>query len=160
MTRDSEKLDLEHCGSRLRLDIKQLAVVADTLDGPVPLFRMGSGENWVGYHVLAHLALHRWFRQKDRPVPGFIFFDQPSQAHYPAEQDRDGDVSELPDADREAVFKLFKLMFDVAIELAPSFQVIVTDHADLRDEWFADAVVARWRGQGLVPRWIEARGPG
>jgi hypothetical protein len=159
MTRDSEKLDLEHSGSPLRLDIKQLAVVADTLDGPVPLFRMGSGENWVGYHVLAHLALHRWFRQKDRPVPGFIFFDQPSQAHYPAEQDHDGDVSGLPDADREAVFKLFKLMFDVAVELAPSLQVIVTDHADLRDSWFTDAVVARWRGQGLVPqRWIDARG--
>ncbi|AQS88473.1 hypothetical protein AA101099_0413 [Neoasaia chiangmaiensis NBRC 101099] len=158
MTRDSEKLDLEHSGSRLRLDIRQLAVVADTLDGPVPLFRMGSGENWVGYHVLAHLALHRWFRQKNRPVPGFIFFDQPSQAHYPAEQDRAGDLSDLPDADREAVFKLFKLMFEVAVELAPNFQVIVTDHADLRDKWFADAVVARWRGQGLVPQsWIDAR---
>ncbi len=158
MTRDSEKLDLEHSGSRLRLDVRQLAVVADTLEGPIPLFRMGSGENWVGYHVLAHLALHRWFRQKDRPVPGFIFFDQPSQAHYPSEQDRDGDVSLLPDADREAVFKLFKLMFDVAVELAPNFQVIVTDHADLRDDWFADAVVARWRGQGLVPQsWIDAR---
>jgi len=40
-----------------------------------------------------------------------------------------------------------------------SLQVIVPDHADLRDSWFADAVVARWRGQGLVPqRWIDARG--
>lgn len=157
MTRDSEKLDLEHSGSRLRLDIRQLAVVADTLDGPVPLFRMGSGENWVGYHVLAHLALHRWFRQKERPVPGFLFFDQPSQAHYPAEKDREGDVSELPDADREAVFKLFKLMHDVAVELTPNFQVIVTDHADLRDKWFAEAVVARWRGQGLVPEhWMRS----
>jgi hypothetical protein len=158
MTRDSRKLDLEHSGSRLRLDIRQLAVIADTLDGPVPLFRMGSGENWVGYHVLAHLALHRWFRQKHRPIPGFLFFDQPSQAHYPAEQDRDGDVSALPDADREAVFKLFKLMYDVAEELSPHFQLIVTDHADLRDQWFADAVVARWRGKGLVPQsWIDAR---
>jgi hypothetical protein len=158
MTRDSKKLDLEHSGSRLRLDIRQLAVVADTLDGPVPLFRMGSGENWVGYHVLAHLALHRWFRQKDRPVPGFLFFDQPSQAHYPAEQDSDGDVSVLPDADREAVFKLFKLMFDVAEELSPDFQLIVTDHADLRDQWFADSVVVRWRGEGLVPEhWIDIR---
>jgi hypothetical protein len=62
---------------------RNLTVVADTLDGPVPLSRMGSGENWVGYHVLAHLTLHKWFRQKNRRVPGFVIFDHPSQAHYP-----------------------------------------------------------------------------
>jgi hypothetical protein len=64
MTDYSQRLDLEHRGSQLRLDVRNLTVVADTLNGPVPLFRMGSGENWVGYHVLAHLALHKWFRQK------------------------------------------------------------------------------------------------
>ncbi len=155
MTRDAESLNLEHSGSRLRLDVRQLTVVADTLEGPVPLHRMGSGENWVGYHVLAHLALHRWFRRKNRPVPSFLFLDQPSQAHYPAEQDTDGDVNVLPDADREAVYKLFKLVADVGDELAPDFQIIVTDHADLRESWFADAVVARWRGVGLIPEeWI------
>lgn len=156
MTRDSRNLDLEHSGSRLRLDIRQLTVVADTLDGPIPLQRMGSGENWVGYHVLAHLALHRWFRQKHRPIPAFLFFDQPSQAHYPPDQDRDGSVDVLPDADREAVYKLFKLIFDVGRELSPGFQVIITDHADLREPWFVDSVVDRWRGKGLVPQsWID-----
>jgi hypothetical protein len=64
MTTYSNALNLEHHGSHLRLDIRNLTVVADTLDGPVPLFRMGSGENWVGYHVIAHLGLHKWFRQK------------------------------------------------------------------------------------------------
>lgn len=157
MTRDAQALDLEHSGSRLRLDIKQLSVVADTLNGPVPLQRMGSGENWVGYHVLAHLALHRWFRAKQRPVPAFLFFDQPSQAHYPAEQDRNGDVDVLQDEDREAVYKLFKLMSDVGSGQSSSFQIIVADHADLRERWFSDAVVARWRGVGLIPQsWIES----
>ena len=74
MTVYSEALELEQRGSQLRLDIRNLTVVADTLDGPVPLYRMGSAENWVGYHVLAHLALHKWFRQKRRPVPAFIIF--------------------------------------------------------------------------------------
>ncbi|MGH7247147.1 MAG: DUF3732 domain-containing protein, partial [Pseudomonadota bacterium] len=50
MSAYSDALDLEHHGSQLRLDIRNLTVVADTLDGPVSLFRMGSGENWVGYH--------------------------------------------------------------------------------------------------------------
>jgi len=83
-------------------------------------------------------------------------FDQPSQAHYPAEQDRNGDVEVLPDEDREAVYKLFKLISDVGQELSPGFQVIIADHADLREAWFADAVVARWRGMGLIPQsWID-----
>ncbi len=152
MNEYSEKLELEHRGSQLRLDIRNLTVVADTLDGPVPLFRMGSGENWVGYHVLAHLALHKWFRQKHRPVPGFILFDQPSQAHYPADRDTDGSIDILADEDQRAVRQLFRLIHDAAAELAPNLQIIVMDHADLKDAWFQDAVVERWRkGQKLVP---------
>src|SRR6185437_15077094 len=54
----SKVLDLEHGSGALRLDLKRLTVVADTIAGPIPLYRMGSGENWVGYHVLTYLALH------------------------------------------------------------------------------------------------------
>lgn len=157
MTAYSEALELEHRGSQLRLDIRNLTVVADTLDGPVPLFRMGSGENWVGYHVLAHLALHKWFRQKERPVPGFIIFDQPSQAHYPPERDVEGSIDVLADEDQKAVMQLFKLISDAAAELAPDLQVIVLDHADLKRDWFEHAVIERWRkGKKLVPQsWLD-----
>ncbi|TXN36569.1 DUF3732 domain-containing protein [Methylobacterium sp. WL7] len=137
MTDYSVDLDLEHKGSQLRLDIKNLTVVADTLDGPVPLQRMGSGENWVGYHVLAHLALHKWFRLKKRPVPAFLILDQPSQAHYPPERDADeGSIVALPDEDKTAVYQLFALIAQVADELAPHLQIILMDHADLKEPWF------------------------
>lgn len=156
MTSYSELLELEHRGSQLRLDIRNLTVVADTLDGPVPLYRMGSGENWVGYHVLAHLALHKWFRQKNRPVPAFIIFDQPSQAHYPAERDAEGSLDVLADEDRIAVTQLYKLIATAAAELAPDLQIIVMDHADLKGPWFEDSVIERWRGgKKLIPeQWI------
>lgn len=156
MTEYSENLELEHRGSQLRLDIRNLTVVADTIDGPVPLYRMGSGENWVGYHVLAHLALHKWFRQKNRPVPAFLVLDQPSQAHYPSERDQDGSVDGLKDEDREAVEKLFKLIADATAELAPDLQVIIMDHADLKQDWFQRSVTERWRGgTKLIPQsWI------
>ena len=157
MTTYSEALELEHRGSQLRLDIRNLTVVADTLDGPVPLYRMGSGENWVGYHVLAHLALHKWFRQKNRPVPGFLIFDQPSQAHYPPERDADGSLDVLADEDQAAVLQLFKMISDAATELAPDLQIVVMDHADLKPDWFARSVAERWRkGEKLVPEsWIN-----
>lgn len=157
MTEYSTRLDLEHRGSQLRLEPRTLTVVADTLNGPVPLFRMGSGENWVGYHVLAHLALHKWFRQKGRPVPAFLFLDQPSQAHYPPEKDAEGSIDGLGNEDQTAVLELFKLVSDAAAELDPELQVILMDHADLKTEWFAEAVVERWRsGVKLVPeQWLN-----
>ena len=152
MTEYSASLDLEHHGSQLRLDIRNLTVVADTLDGAVPLYRMGSGENWVGYHILAHIALHKWFRMKERPVPGFLILDQPSQAYYPPEQDSEGSIDGLADEDQTAVQRLFQLISNAAIELGPDLQIIVMDHADLKRDWFERAVVARWRrGEKLIP---------
>lgn len=96
---------------------------------------MGSGENWGGHHVPAHFALNRLFRQKNALYLAFLILDQPSQAHYPVEQNQNGNIEQLPDDDREAVYKLFKLISDVAKELSPSFQVIIMDHADLRETW-------------------------
>ncbi|MGJ7574407.1 DUF3732 domain-containing protein [Variovorax sp. RB2P76] len=155
MTEYAAQLELEHSNSQLRLDIRNLTVVADTEDGPVPLYKMGSGENWVGYHILAHLALHRWFRKKGRPVPAFLILDQPSQAHYPPSQDAEGSLDVLEDDDRKAVRSLFKLVDQAAKELSPTLQIIIMDHADLKEDWFQEAVVERWRGVKLIPpEWL------
>ncbi len=152
MTEYSKKLKLEHTGSILRLDLKKLTVIADTEDGPVPLARMGSGENWVGYHVLTHLALHWWLRKKKRPVPGFLVFDQPTQAYYPPDP-VDGSLDSLKkDEDRQAVQSLFELMNFACTEIEPNFQLIVLDHAHLIQDWFEEAIVEEWRGDNaLVP---------
>lgn len=154
MSAFAETLDLEHSGSELRLDLKKLTVVADTLDGPIPLSRMGSGENWVGYHVLTYLALHWWFRKRDRPVPATLIFDQPSQAHYPAERDQEGSLDPLEDKDRHAVQALFELMHRACAEIE-GLQLIVLDHAHLVDDWFESAIVEEWRRERFLvpPSW-------
>ncbi len=156
MSKFADSLDLEHSGNELRLDIKKLTVVADTLDGPIPLHRMGSGENWVGYHVLTYLALHWWFRKRNRPVPAMLIFDQPSQAHYPAERDQEGSLNPLDDKDRHAVQALFELMYRASQEIE-GLQLIVLDHAHLTDDWFEASIVEEWRrGRFLVPpTWDE-----
>ena len=48
-------------------------------------------------------------------------------------------------------------MKNAADEIGDNFQVIVLDHAHLRDEWFENALVEEWRdGVALVPaNWIE-----
>lgn len=136
MTTWAELLQLEHSEFPLRFDLKKLTIVSDTLDGPVPMDRMGSGENWVGYHLIAHLALHKWFCIKNRPVPRFLFLDQPSQVYFPPEQDASGKFLSVGDDDREAVSRMFRFVFDVVEALSPGLQVIFTEHADIGESWY------------------------
>lgn len=156
MTRWANQLQLEHSGSNVRLDMNRLTVVTDTEQGPAPLFRIGSGENWVGYHLVAHLALHRYFVRQRRPVPRILMLDQPTQVWYRSEVDqRSGALS--ADRDREAVNRLFQLIHEVVQELAPELQIIVCDHANLAEDWFQESVVHNWRhGEQLIPQdWID-----
>jgi prefoldin subunit 5 len=146
MTKWARELELEHSTSPLRFDLKNLTIVADTADGPVPMARMGSGENWVGYHLIAHLALHQWFVERALPVPHFLFFDQPSQVYFPSEKDVDGSLSVVSEDDRVAVSRMFQLIFTAVRAVAPGLQVIVTEHADINEEWYHTAVIERWRG--------------
>jgi len=152
MTEWARRLELEHAKHPLRFNLKKLTIVADTPEGPIPMERMGSGENWVGYHLIGHLALHGWFTENRRPVPRFLFLDQPSQVYFPSELDVDGSIDSLQNDDRVALRRMFQLVFDVVSEMAPGFQVIITEHADLSEPWYQDAVVERWRsGRKLVP---------
>ena len=152
LTKWAQDLQLEHSRFPLRLDIKKLTIVADTDDGPVPMDRMGSGENWVGYHLIGHLALHEWFTNRDRPVPRFLFLDQPSQVYFPPEKDVDGSIERLDEDDRHAVSRMFRLVFDIVEGITPGFQVVITEHADISEDWYQQAVVEKWRGGlKLVP---------
>lgn len=152
MTEWARRLQLEHSTHPLRFNLKKLTIVADTPDGPIPMDRMGSGENWVGYHLIGHLALHGWFTGHNRPVPRFLFLDQPSQVYFPPEKDVDGSLDPLQSEDRVALRRMFELVFEKVASLAPRFQVIITEHADLNEPWYQGAVVEKWRGgEKLVP---------
>ncbi len=146
------KVKLEYSDSPLRLDTKNLTIVADTLERPVPMSQMGSGENHVGYHIVAHLALHDWFARRKRPVPSFLIFDQLSQAHFSPDSDAKAPKAKV-DADRLAVKGLYGLIFDVTNALNGGLQVLITDHPYFDDDQrFKDAVVERWiDGRKLVP---------
>ncbi|KZM50072.1 DUF3732 domain-containing protein [Labrenzia sp. OB1] len=148
MTEYARDLLLEHSDGQTRLDTRRLTVVSETQYGSIPLEDMGSGDNWVGCHVISHMALHDWFRAKNRPVPAFVVFDQPSKAHYPPEID---DLSGMDDDDRKSVVRLFRFMYEKS-EMDRPFQTIVLDHADEKEEWFQASVIERWReGVKLVP---------
>lgn len=161
MTKWSECLKLEHSENPIRLNIKKATVIVDMENRFVPLRKIGSAENWVGYHIITHLALHKHFAKHSRPVPKFLFLDQPSQVYYPREKDTElkGSLDSLSDEDKKSVYRLYKFIFDFIEQHVPQFQIIVTDHADLADKDFQSSVVERWRGKNaLIPQeWIDEK---
>lgn len=152
MSEWARELQLEYSEYPLRLDLKHLTVVADGDNGPIPMDRMGSGENWVGYHLIAHFALHKWFVRHSRPVPRFLFIDQPSQVYFPEDRDWEQSRKDAIGNDRQAVSRMYKLSLNIVKQLSPSFQIIMTDHANIDEPWFQDCIIERWReGRALVP---------
>jgi len=156
MSEWGKQLSLEYSGAPLRIDLRRLNVVADLPTGLIPLDKMGGGENWVGYHLVAFAAMHSHFIEAKRPVPRFLMLDQPSQVYFPQDRPLHEPTGEL-DEDEVAVARMFQFLVDFAQKFGNEFQVIVMDHADLQDEKFQQAVVQRWRkGEALIPLdWIN-----
>jgi hypothetical protein len=152
-----KKLGAEFSEFPFRLDLNQLTLVADRPERPVPMFRTGGGENHLAYHLAALLALHQFAEEAKRPLPGFLFIDQPTQVYFPSEKaydEADGSVERTEaDADILAVRRLFELLRDFTQKQCVGFQIIVTEHANLRDQWFQEALVeASWsKPPALVP---------
>lgn len=140
-----------------RLDLHNLTVVIDRPARPVYMNKTGGGENHLAYHLAALLALHRFTSTYNQPMPRFMLIDQPTQVYFPSEGayiQADGSFEQTEkDADLEAVRRLFEVLLRFTIEDAPGFQLIVTEHANLRDEWFQAALVeGPWtKPPALVP---------
>ncbi|MGO0258245.1 DUF3732 domain-containing protein [Priestia aryabhattai] len=160
MTHWAEYLQLEHSRFPYRLDLRNLTVIADSDERPIPMNKMGSGENWMGCHLIALLSLHKFFIKKERPIPSFLVLDQPTQVYFPPEiyKKLEGNSNEISDEDSIAVKRMYDLLFNICEELYPNFQIIVLDHANIKDGKFQNALVEEpWRnGKALIPKsWLN-----
>jgi transcriptional regulator with XRE-family HTH domain len=145
LTRNIQKFEAEFAPYPARLNLSQMTIIFDRPERPVPMGRTGGGENHLAYHLSALLAVHQFAAQNNLPIPRFLLVDQPTQVYFPSEQSykaADGSVQMTEaDADLNAVRRLFELLLKFTLEEVPGFQVIVTEHANLREEWFQNALV-------------------
>lgn len=152
-----QKFEAEFRNFPARFDLTNVTIVIDRPERPVPMSRTGGGENHLAYHLSALLALHLFAAKNNRPIPRFLLIDQPTQVYFPSEQiykEADGSIQKTEaDADLTAVRRLFDLLYKFTQEDAPGFQLIVTEHANLREQWFQDALVEQpWtKPPALVP---------
>jgi hypothetical protein len=157
VSRYIQKFNAEFGPYPARLNLPQMTIIFDRPERPVPMGRTGGGENHLAYHLSALLALHLFAAQNNRPIPRFLLIDQPTQVYFPSEQlykNADGSVQDTEaDADLDAVRRLFELLLKFTQEDVPGFQLIVTEHANLREQWFQDALVEQpWtKPPALVP---------
>lgn len=151
MTTWAKELHLEHCDNPYRLDLNKVTVMVDKFERPVPLKQLGSGSNWVGVHLITYFALQHFFINAKRPVPRFLFLDQPSQVYFPSELDE-------KEIDWNEVNKMYRFIIERTKEAEGKLQVIVVDHANLKEGEFKNYICENWWpiDQNLVPNdWYE-----
>lgn len=153
MTAWAEELKLEHCDNPYRLDMNKVTVVVDKPERPVPLKQLGSGSNWVGVHLIAYFALQQFFINANRPVPRFLFLDQPSQVYFPSELDE-------KNIDWNEVNKMYEFIVKRTEEMKGKLQVIIVDHAEPNKdkELYKKYICENWWpiDKNLVPNdWYE-----
>ena len=153
-------LDSERPDDPFRLDYKNLTVEVDGDDGRKDyLWEIGSGSNWLAYHISTILGLHSFFSTFQSSVPNFVIFDQPSQVYFPHESKEREDSPDLGDLDKEAVKSIFSTMTKSILGVKGNMQIIVLEHADesIYGEIQGVNEVCVWRnGNKLIPlEWID-----
>lgn len=161
-------MDVESPNDPIFLEINDLTIKVQGSDRDDYLSEIGSGSNWLSYHLAVLLSLHQFFVSQHRsPVPAFLVVDQPSQVYFPKhlvrrrERDEDLDVEEpqLRDEDVLAVRQAFEVMGRVVLGAKGALQLIVLDHASHHVWGNIDGVIGlpEWRdGVKLVPlEWLD-----
>lgn len=146
MTKGAIDLNLENNQCPFRLDLNRLTAVFDTEKEQIFLRQMGSGANWVGSHLVSYFSLHKWLVNNDRPVPNFLFLDQPSQVYYPSSSDEQK-------TDMEQVKKMYEYMIKKTQELDGKLQIIIVDHVGQDEKFLQKYICEKWWGKGnaLIP---------
>lgn len=157
-------LDVENADDPISLEISDLTIKVRGAERDDYLSEIGSGSNWLSYHLAMLLALHQFYlAQPSSPVPGFMVLDQPSQVYFPkrvvTRPDEEVGEPQFRDEDIDAVRKAFEVMGQVVLKADSKLQLIVLDHAS-RDVWgnIPGVVGLReWRdGIKLVPmKWLN-----
>jgi hypothetical protein len=157
-------LDVENPDDPVSLEINDLTIKVHGSERDDYLSEIGSGSNWLSYHLAVLLSLHQFYlSQRNSPVPAFLVLDQPSQVYFPKRVvSRDFEVDNDPkvrDEDMDAVRKAFEVMGSVVVGEKGNLQLIVLDHASHEVWGGIDGVIGlpEWRGKTkLVPmEWLS-----
>jgi hypothetical protein len=126
-------LDAEWPNAPIQIVIPDLTIKVIHTDREDYLWEIGSGANWLAYHVAVTLALQRFFLEDPHhAVPGILVYDQPSQVYFPRGfdvADAETQTGRTRDEDIAAVRAVFQTLGSEIVRAKGQLQVIVLDHA-------------------------------
>ena len=132
----SRKVKLERSDNQLFLDINNLTVIFSANDKEDIEFKnIGFAKVYLVCHIIVHLSLHEYFINNERPVPRFLFFDQPSQVFFPniQEESVSNHVQKLTNEQISDLTEIYRFIIENVESIKNQFQIIITDQADLKD---------------------------
>ena len=118
------------------------------------LARLGSGANYMGYHLATMFGLHEFFWQlkknKVNYIPSFLILDQPSQVYYPESLNSKEKSIQKNSKDVEDTKKIFEACVEFLKNTENNVQLILLEHVP-EDMWEdIDSkyinLVEEWRG--------------
>ncbi|WP_437323562.1 DUF3732 domain-containing protein [Sorangium sp. So ce381] len=160
------QMQLERANEDAEIRIKDLALVFRDVQRRREdfLWEIGSGENWMGYHIAVALALHEYFlNQTWSPVPSFLVIDQPSQVYFPAGFDPSRRRFGAESHEVRATRRIFETLEEGLRRTHYCVQIIVTEHADESTLGGIPTVdvIENWHPDDtdyLIPRsWLQGR---
>lgn len=161
-------LDIDRKEDLVELDIQNLTlkIASSNSSRSDYLWEVGSGANWMGYHLSAMFALHEHFLSlKHNFVPSFLLIDQPSQVYFPKDVPKPKEgvktfqefVSTSDDLTQTR--KIFESASDCVVRTKGKFQIIIVEHApEITWEGISNIhLVEEWRGTtALIPStWLD-----
>lgn len=154
--------EAEYCDDDIQLNIENLTLKFVSGNREDFLWEIGSGHNFMSYHISTILAIHEYLitLANKNKVPTFIIFDQPSQVYFP-------ELKKEELTEDEAVLKvkrIFKVLSEFKNRTNSKVQTIIIEHAG-ENSWseYSENVklIRNWHGDSddnaLIPKqWIDA----
>lgn len=154
--------EAEYCDDDIQLNIENLTLKFASGNREDFLWEIGSGHNFMSYHISTILAIHEYLitLANKNKVPTFIIFDQPSQVYFP-------ELKKEELTEDEAVLKvkrIFKVLSEFKNRTNSKVQTIIIEHAG-ENSWseYSENVklIRNWHGDSddnaLIPKqWIDA----
>lgn len=140
------------------------------------LNKIGSGSNYMCYHLATMLGLHEYFyklkeRGKTNYIPSFLILDQPSQVYYPERLRGKRKLDKKESEDLQNTRTIFDVCSEFMTRTNNEVQIIILEHAS--DETWSGISnihqVEEWRGEekdgiydddynALIPKdWLLAK---